>query len=99
MSSSGVKVSDSGAMPPGTTRNWRDKHLSVKIEVLIPERAPSCQYRKKKRIERHSGSEQRTTRATQTADRESGPVPLEEGNLIYELHQLCKRNTDGRKTI
>lgn len=48
MSSSGVKVSDSGAMPPGTTRNWRDKHLSVKIEVLIPERAPSCQYRKKK---------------------------------------------------
>lgn len=49
MSSSGVKVSDSGAMPPGTTRNWRDKHLSVKIEVLIPERAPSCQYRKKKK--------------------------------------------------
>lgn len=32
MSSSGVKVSDSGAMPPGTTRNCQNKHLSRKLK-------------------------------------------------------------------
>lgn len=104
MSSSGVKVSDSGAMPPGTTRNWRDKHLSVKIEVLIPERAPSCQYRKKKNKKKNemSGTAARNRELHEPLRRQierAVPAPLEEGNLIYELHQLCKRNTDGRKTI
>lgn len=32
MSSSGVKVSDSGAIPPGTIRNCQNKHLSGKLK-------------------------------------------------------------------
>lgn len=93
MSSSGVKVSDSGAMPPGTTRNWRDKHLSVKIEVLIPEWAPSCQYRqkkKKKRNERHSHSDSRYKELAGAVGR--GQFNLWTASIMQAQHRREKDN-------
>lgn len=88
MSSRGVKVSDSGAMPPGTIRNCQSKHW---LENCSPNPVVSlnCQYH---RNECQMGSEQSTTRDERRQPGSSRRSASRE-RLIYELHQLYNHNT------
>lgn len=92
MSSRGVKVSDSGAMPPGTIRNCQNKHL-LENWSANPTVSLSCQYH---RNECQIGSEQCPTWDTETA-RAAGGAHHIRPQLIYELHQLYKHKRDSRK--